>query len=213
MRLLASPCPSVRPHGTTRLPLDGFWWNLAFETFSKIRREYSNSSFIKIRQKWRLLYRKTFNTFMKISRWFILRMRYVSNKSCRENQNTHFMFSNFFFRVVYEIMSKYMMEPLRPRIIWRLRVARWINKATRAKAHASALALTNHAHALPPPPYTHRNLILTDFPRQRWFRERSSELYYTCIVCPVLLLSQRPLKYCFNFQNQSLQSCRVRIHS
>ena len=23
-QLLASPCPSVRPHGTTRLPLDGF---------------------------------------------------------------------------------------------------------------------------------------------------------------------------------------------
>ena len=27
-RLLASSCQSVRPEGTTRLPLDGFWWNL-----------------------------------------------------------------------------------------------------------------------------------------------------------------------------------------
>jgi hypothetical protein len=25
-------------------------------------------------------------------------MRNISNKSCRENKNTHFMFSNFFFR-------------------------------------------------------------------------------------------------------------------
>ena len=28
--------PSVRPHGTTRLPMDGFSWNLIFEDFSKI---------------------------------------------------------------------------------------------------------------------------------------------------------------------------------
>ena len=32
-RILASPCPSVRPHGKTRLPLDGFSLNLACEYF------------------------------------------------------------------------------------------------------------------------------------------------------------------------------------
>jgi hypothetical protein len=37
---------SVRPHGTTRLPLDEFSLNLLFEYFPKIRRE--SSSFIKI---------------------------------------------------------------------------------------------------------------------------------------------------------------------
>jgi hypothetical protein len=41
-----SVCPSVRPHGTTRLPLDGFSLNLIFECFSKIYRE--KSSFVKI---------------------------------------------------------------------------------------------------------------------------------------------------------------------
>ena len=40
---------SVRPRGTTRLPLDGFWLNLLLELFSKICRQ--NSSFIKIRQE------------------------------------------------------------------------------------------------------------------------------------------------------------------
>ena len=35
-------------------------------------------------------------TFFIISRSFILRILSVSYKSCRENQNTHFMFSNFF---------------------------------------------------------------------------------------------------------------------
>ena len=41
--------PSVRPHGTTLLPLDGFWWNLIHMDFSKLCRE--NSSFIKIREE------------------------------------------------------------------------------------------------------------------------------------------------------------------
>ena len=35
-------------------------------------------------------------TFMIIYRPILLRMRNVSNKSCRENQNTHFMSNNFF---------------------------------------------------------------------------------------------------------------------
>ena len=32
--LLTSSCPSVCPHGTTRIPLNGFWWNLIFVLFS-----------------------------------------------------------------------------------------------------------------------------------------------------------------------------------
>ena len=34
-RLLVWSCLYDRPHGTTRLPLDGFSWNLIFESFSK----------------------------------------------------------------------------------------------------------------------------------------------------------------------------------
>jgi hypothetical protein len=44
-----SVCPSVLPHGTTRLPLDGFSWNLIFEYFSKI--SCGNSSFSEIWQE------------------------------------------------------------------------------------------------------------------------------------------------------------------
>jgi hypothetical protein len=45
-------------------------------------------------------------TFVIISQSFLLRMRNVSDKSWRENQDTYFMFSNFFLenRAVYEIM-------------------------------------------------------------------------------------------------------------
>jgi hypothetical protein len=36
----------------------------------------------------------------------------VLDKRCREKQNTHFMFSNFFseYRTIYEIMSKNIVE-------------------------------------------------------------------------------------------------------
>ena len=34
------------------------------------------------------------HTFMIISQWILHRMINVSGRSCKENQNTHFMFSN-----------------------------------------------------------------------------------------------------------------------
>ena len=57
-------------------------------------------------------------TFILISRWIILKMKNVSNKSCRENQNTRFTFSNFFpkFVPIYEIMWKNRAEPERPQM-------------------------------------------------------------------------------------------------
>ena len=39
-------------------------------------------------------------TFLVLSRSFLLRMRNVSERSCRENQNLHFMFSNVFANFV-----------------------------------------------------------------------------------------------------------------
>ena len=48
-RLLASSCLSVRPHGTTQHPMDGFLLNLLFECFPKLCQE--NPRVIKICQK------------------------------------------------------------------------------------------------------------------------------------------------------------------
>ena len=59
-------------------------------------------------------------------------MRNVADKSCTENQNTHFVFSNFFSenRAVYEIMWKNMVQRGRPQMtIWRMRIACWITRA------------------------------------------------------------------------------------
>ena len=51
-----------------------------------------------------------------ISRWIILKMRNVSDKSCGENHNTHFMCNTFFlYRAVYNIMWK-KVEPERPQM-------------------------------------------------------------------------------------------------
>jgi hypothetical protein len=47
-------CPSVRPHGTVRLPMDRFSWNLKLKYFWKTSRE--NSSFFNICQEYRVLY-------------------------------------------------------------------------------------------------------------------------------------------------------------
>jgi len=56
-------------------------------------------------------------TFMIILRQIFLRMRNVSDKSCRENQNTQVMFSNFVLNLaVCEVMWKNIIEPDRPQI-------------------------------------------------------------------------------------------------
>ena len=54
-----------------------------------------------------------------ISGSVFLRMRNFSDKSCTENQNTHFVFNNFFFpenHAVYEIMWKNVVERGRPQM-------------------------------------------------------------------------------------------------
>ena len=51
---------------------------------------------------------KTNKHFLFTARSVLVRMRNVSRKCCRGNQNTRFMFNNFFFeiRVVYARMWK-----------------------------------------------------------------------------------------------------------
>jgi hypothetical protein len=54
-------------------------------------------------------------TFLVASHPVLPRMGSVSDKSYRENQNTHFVFNNFFFNhAVYEILWKNIVELDRP---------------------------------------------------------------------------------------------------
>ena len=51
---------------------------------------------------------------MAISRYILFTMRNILDESCRENEKTHFLFSNFFSfekRAVYEIILKNVFEP------------------------------------------------------------------------------------------------------
>ena len=43
---------------------------------------------------------KTEHTFLITSRSFLLNKRNVSDKCCRENQNTHFVFGKIFLKIV-----------------------------------------------------------------------------------------------------------------
>ena len=85
--------------------------------------------------------------------------------SCGANQNTHFVFSNFFTSrkscLVWD-MWKNIVERCRLRKkIWRMRIVCCI-----------------HTHSL--------YVILIAFPLQRWLQERSSSLCYTYMACLVL---------------------------
>ena len=94
-------------------------------------------------------------------------MRNVSDKSCTENRNTHFVLSNFFFenRAVYEIMWKYFAEwGWSQMTVWRIRIACWIPKAT--DTHSVCITLTA-------------------FPLQQCLHERASVLRYAYSACLV----------------------------
>jgi hypothetical protein len=134
-------------------------------------------------------------TFLPICSWILLQMRNVSYKSCTENQNTHFIFSNFFSlenRAVYEIIWKNMVEPRKPQTVWSMRVVCWISKATDAQAHARSHAppLTSihthtcmHSHTRA---HAHTDIIiLIAFPQQQSYLQRAWMLLYTYIACLV----------------------------
>jgi hypothetical protein len=120
---------SICPHETS-FPLDGFSWNFIFEYFLKICQE--NSIFIKNLTWITDTLHEDQYTFM-ISLPVLLRMSNVSNESCRKNQNTHFVFSNFLPKIVpfMRQCEKNMAQPGRPQTtIWRMRIACWVTKAT-----------------------------------------------------------------------------------
>jgi hypothetical protein len=91
--------------------LDGLSWNIIFEySFHNLSKKFDfHNNLTRITGT---LHEDQF-TFSIISRSFLLRMRNISDRSCRENRNTHFIFSNFFpeNRTVHEIMWKHIVQP------------------------------------------------------------------------------------------------------
>jgi hypothetical protein len=93
-RLLASSCLSVRLSSWKKSAFTG-----RILEKSDIRVQKKSVQKFKFLQYWTrmtgTLHADRY-TFLIISRSVLLRMRNVSDKSCRESQNTHFVFSNFF---------------------------------------------------------------------------------------------------------------------
>ena len=77
--------------------------------------------------------------------WILLIMRNVTEKSCREYQNIHVMFSNFFPKTVpFMRQCGKCGGATSENTISRMRFVCWINKARRAHAHADAHATGTH---------------------------------------------------------------------
>jgi hypothetical protein len=115
-------------------------------------------------------------------------MRNVLDESYRENENTHFMFNNVFFRKLHRLwdnVEKYDGA-------WRGGGHKWRNNMAhthcmlhkRGYMHArtrsrSRVPIRTHAHAHPD-----KYVIPIAFPRQQWFHERACvTLYVHCLSC------------------------------
>ena len=61
-------------------------------------------------------------------------MKNVAEKILEKNQNTHFIFNNFFFflnQAVYERMFENNAQPVKThKAKWRMRISCWVTKAT-----------------------------------------------------------------------------------
>ena len=120
-------CPSVRPS------LRPSTWNSA--PTGRIFIKFDISIFLEnLRKKTGSLHEILW-TFMIISRWILRKMRNFVDKSCRENQNTHFMLSNFFFRKLCHLWDNVekcgrTRQATDDNIIRCMRILCWIPKAT-----------------------------------------------------------------------------------
>ena len=108
-------------------------------------------------------------SFLIISHWVLLRMRIFSDESCRENQNTRFIFNNFFWTScrLWDKVEKYcrVWQATDDNVIRRIRIACWIPKDPHSKY-----------------------VILTAFQQQQWLHERASVLPH-CLSCFINIYS------------------------
>ena len=111
-------------------------------------------------------------TFVIISRWILLRMWNVSDKSCTENPNTLFMFNKFYPKIVplWDNVKKYYTagQATADSIIRSMRFACWVTKDTNTPS---------------------QYVILFAFPRQQWLHECASILRYIGTGTTVCLVS------------------------
>jgi hypothetical protein len=152
---LRRACPPFRlPSWNISVPtLDGFSWNLisvfqkSVEKIEALLNSGKNIWYF----TWGLF------TFMIASRWILLRMSNFPDESCRENQNTRYMFNNTFSRKLWHLwdtVEKY------------CRAGQATDDIIRPMCFACWISRITHIHS--------EYVILIAFPRQRWFLGRAS---------------------------------------
>jgi len=153
-----SVCLSIRPHGKTLLPLDGFSPKIYIICFF-----FHETLTNKYNIEWNItritgtLHENQY-TYL-ISRSVLLRMRNVSEKVVQKIKKSTFYVQWLFFlnRAVYEIMWKNSVQAWRPQMtIWRMRATPWILKVTNTHSEY---------------------IILTAFPLQQWFCTNAPQSY------------------------------------
>jgi hypothetical protein len=126
----------VRPHGTTRLPLDGFSWNLILGAFSKVCWENSRIAGTTIAHSWKYLAH------------FFLEREMFHTKAV-EKIETHIFYSVFFFLKSCHLWGnwKNIVQRDRPQMeIWRMCIACWLPKATNAHTQVVWYAFLFHCN-------------------------------------------------------------------
>ena len=174
--------------------LNESWWNVILEHFLENLSRNFKVFFNLTRTT--CTSHKYLRTFMIISCWITLKIRSISDRNCRENQNTRFVFSTCFAKIVpllYRVKKCGRSgETTDENIVGLLCFASWITKAT-------------HTHS--------EYVILNIFPRKQLFLESASTLHYTYIACLFLILCNKVqfINLYSHYHNYSLISRRVRI--
>jgi len=114
------------------------------------------------------------NTFLIISRSILLRMRNVSDKSCRENRNTHFVFNS-------TPPSPPKMVPFMRQCEKKCRAGQATDDNITRRMRICMLDTYGYRHTHP------EYVTLTAFPSQQWLHERASLLRCTYTACLVWL--------------------------
>jgi hypothetical protein len=120
---------------------------------------------------------------MTISRWILLRIKDLLDKSCRENQNTHFMFNSFSPQnhTVYEIMSKNVAKTEGPQMT--SQYGTYELHAGKARLHACTCMHTPTRPGTPTHTQTNMQCLLLFHGNNDLRTRLSVTLYVHCVSC------------------------------
>ena len=116
-------------------------------------------------------------SFLIICHSVLLRMRNISDRRCRENQNTHFLLNSFFFFLFFPLSFQKLCH------LWDNVKKTWYSQAGHRWQCSECASHTGYLS------YKYTLRICTTviaFPLQQWLYKHALMLLNTCIVCHVV---------------------------